>query len=83
MDDKKYFKLLADMPGSRMNDIIHAVNCKVPKASAGLKSDIDKMFYDRLWAQAMAHLKKYGDWPVFDMCEVDTNDPRIDIYGGK
>ena len=80
MDEKAYLSALYAMRGSRKNDIIDAVNRKVPKENAGLKLDVEKMFYDRLWAEAEAHQKKYGDWPVFEICEIESDDPRLDIY---
>lgn len=54
MDEKAYLRALYDMRSSRLNDIIDAVNRKVPKDKAGLKSDVEKMFYDDLWAEAEA-----------------------------
>ena len=80
MDEKAYLSALYAIRGSRKNDIIDAVNRKVPKDKAGLKSDVEKMFYDNLWAEAEALQKKYGDWPVFDMYEIESDDPRLDIY---
>ena len=54
MDEKAYLSALYAMRGSRKNDIIDAVNRTVPKDKAGLKSDVEKMFYDDLWAEAEA-----------------------------
>ena len=80
MTEKEYFAQLAKMPTSRENDIIRAVNCKVPKEEAGLKNEVESMFYDRLVAEADAYEKRGGVRPVFEMGEVETNDPRLDIY---
>ena len=80
MTEKEYFAKLAALRESRKNDIISAVNRKVPKKEAGLKAEIERVFYARLWREAVAHEKKYGKWPVFELCEVETNDPRLDIY---
>lgn len=82
MTEKEYLVKLSAVRESRKNDIISAVNRKVPKKEAGLKTEVERVFYDRLWREATAHEKKYGKWPVFEMCEVETNDPRLDIYSG-
>ena len=80
MTEKEYFAKLGTMRDSRKNDIISAVNRKVPKEKAGLKTEVEQIFYKRLWREAKEHEKKYGKWPVFEMCEVETDDPRLDIY---
>lgn len=80
MSEKEYLKELGKMKGSRINEIISSVNAKTPKAKAGLKNDVEKMFYDRLTKEAQEHEKKYGFWPTFDMTEIETDDPRLDIY---
>lgn len=80
MTEKDYLVKLGEVPGSRKNEIISAVNRKVPKKEAGLKTEVEKTFFERLWKEATAHEKKYGKWPVFEMCEIETNDPRLDIY---
>lgn len=82
LTEKEYFRILGETPTSRLNDIIYMVNCNVPKAKANLKSDFERMFYDRLIAEADRHERKYGDRPVFDMGEIETDDPRLDIYSG-
>lgn len=80
MTEKEYLVKLSALRGSRKNEIIAAVNRKVPKEKAGLKTEVEKIFYKRLWKEAAAHEKKYGNWPTFEMCEVETDDPRLDIY---
>ena len=80
MNGKEYWKGLANVKGSRLNEIIRAVNGKVPKDEIDLKSDVEEMFYDRTWKHASDHEKKYGKWPAFDMVEVETDDPVLDIY---
>ena len=69
-----------EKPASRRNDIIMAVNLKQSKENAGLKDEAEEMYYDRLMAQAMEHLEEWGDWPEFEMCEIDWDDERLDIY---
>lgn len=80
MNEKEYMDALQKMPGSRQNDIIRAVNCKVPKKDAGLKTEVEEMFYDRLWKEADALEKRGGVRPIFDTVEIETDDPRLDIY---
>lgn len=80
MTEKEYLVKLSAMRGSRKNEIITAVNHKVPKKDAGLKTEVERIFYARLWKEAAAHEEKYGKWPVFDMCEIETDDPCMDIY---
>lgn len=80
MTEKEYFAKLGELRESRKNDIISAVNRKVSAKEVGLTTEVEKLFYKRLWREATAHEKKYGKWPAFEMCEVETNDPRLDIY---
>ena len=82
MSDKEYLQQLEKVRASRLNEIASAVNSKTPKAKAGLKGEVESKFYDNLWKQAMEHQKKYGDWPVFEMAEIETDDPKVDIYNG-
>lgn len=80
MNEKTYYSKLSEVKTSRLNEITYAVNCKVKKADAGLKSDVEEMYYDRLMIQAKEHEKKYGRWPVFEMGEIESDDPVLDIY---
>ena len=80
MDNNKYYIELAKIRGSRKNEIIYAVNCKLPENEIGLKGEVEKQFYDNLIKQANDHVKKYGDWPVFEMYEIESDDPVLDIY---
>lgn len=80
MSEKEYFTALSNARASRLNEITDAVNRKAPKDKAGLKEEFEEIYYDRLWKEAEAHEKKYGFWPVFEMEEIDTDDPVLDIY---
>ena len=80
MDEKEYYSELGKIRGSRLNKIISAVNAKVPEEKIGLVSEVGKWFYDSLITQANEHVGKYGFWPVFDLCEIETDDPILDIY---
>lgn len=83
MNEKEYFRKLSDIPGSRKNQIIDAVNRKVAKDKAGLKDEVEKMFFDRLMLEAAAHEDKHGFWPTFEMCEIESDDPKLDIYNDE
>lgn len=83
MNEKKFLTEFRKMRGSRINDIIHAVNFKIPKAEAGLKNEVERRYYDNLTKEAQNHEKEYGFWPAFDMVEIETDDPRLDIYSGS
>ena len=80
MDHKEYLHELGKVRASRLNDIMYAVSCKVPKDEIGLKSEVEEMFHDDLIEEATAHEEKYGFWPVFEPLEIDYDDPRLDIY---
>lgn len=80
MDEKKYISELCKIKTSRLNQIIRAVNYKVPEEEIGLDGEVEKQFYDNLIKQANDHVKKYGFWPVFEMGEVEYDDPILDIY---
>ena len=71
MEEKEYFRRLGDIPPRKRNSIITAVSCKMPAAEILLETEVERIFYQRLWKEAEAHLEKYGAWPVFDLCELD------------
>lgn len=83
MNEQEYLKKLASVKASRINAITHAVNCKLPEKEIGLKDEVEKMYYDRLVKQAKEHEKKHGFWPVFSMQEIETDDPKLDIYNDE
>lgn len=80
MEKRKYFQELAKIPMTRLNEITRAINWKTPKAEVKLKTEVEEMFYDRGWDEAVAHEKKYGTWPTFEMGEIEYDDPVLDIY---
>ena len=65
---------------SRRNEIAHAVNCKVSAEELGLKNKFEKAWHEYLWKTAELHNERYGDWPVFEMEEIESDDPKLDIY---
>lgn len=80
MTEAEYMKGFHEMGGSRKNEIIRAVNMKATKEEIELKGEVEEKFYDNLVAQAEAHEKKWGEWPTFEMCEIESDDPKLDIY---
>lgn len=80
MTEQAYFSLLGKKKASRLNQIIYGVNRKVPKSDLLLSDEVEEMFYTRLIKQAEEHEKKYHAWPCFEMQELETDDPYLDIY---
>ena len=80
MSDKEYLSELGNVRASRLNAIAIAVTHKTPKAKAGLENEVESRYYDELWKDAMDIQKKHGIWPVFEMAELESDDPVLDIY---
>lgn len=74
---RNYFN---EMSTIRRNQIAQMVNCQVPKKDAGLATEAENWWYDRLTAQADEVERKYGTRPVFEMEEIPYDDPALDIY---
>ena len=53
------------------NRIICAVNSKQTPEEAGLKTEEERKHYRNIWEEAEVLLAKYGDWPVFDLAELE------------
>ena len=60
-----------DFTARQWNRIICAVNSKKTAQQAGLKTDEELEAYRRMWQEAEEHLAKYGEWPVFELCELE------------
>lgn len=82
MNYNDYLRKLGEIPGSRLNKIIHAVNCNVPKSEIGLDGEVETMFYDNLMREADEHEREFGERPVFASSEIESDDPSMDIYNG-
>lgn len=80
MTDREYYAALSKIKGSRLNQIIHAVNCKMPKNEINLDGEVEERFYSNLIKEAEAHVKKHGFYPTFEVGEIETDDPVLDIY---
>lgn len=76
-----YEEWRSNLTGSLWNKILRAVNGKIPKAEMKFRNEFEEQLYDETWAEAEAHVKKYGFWPTFEMAEIDWDDPVLDIYG--
>ena len=72
---------LPDLPTSRINRIIDAVNRRYPKEALGKLTDDESVWFDAILKDALKHQEKYGEWPVFEMGEIEYDDPVLDIYG--
>ena len=66
--------------GRRWNVIIDAVNRKIPKEKAGLNGEAEAKLYDEIKSEADALEKRGGVRPVFNMVEIESEDPALDIY---
>jgi len=64
----------------RYNHIIAAVNDRIPKEQAGLLTPEEETAFDNLIAEAEKHMQKWGSYPTFELCEIDFDDPALDIY---
>lgn len=73
-------KAFWDLPGSRWNVVIAAVNGKIPKEKAGLEGEREEKLYDELVAEANAYEKRGGVRPIFEPVEIESDDPALDIY---
>lgn len=80
MKEEMYFNELRNLPASRINVILKAVNEKKALKESDAKSEVEKMLYERTMKEARTHEQKYGKWPVFEMCEIESDDPALDIY---
>ena len=72
---------MSDIPTSRLNQITDAVNRRYPKEAVGVEPGAEERHYDALWAEAEEHASRYGFWPTFEMGEIESDDPVLDIYG--
>lgn len=80
MSEKEYLQKLGEKSGRRKNAIIAAVQSRTPKEMAGLQDEVESWFFDSLVKQAEDHVKKYGFYPTFELCEIESDDPVLDIY---
>lgn len=74
---------LPDIRTSRINVMIDAVNRRIPKSRADIRSKDEEMWYDAVWADAEQHQAECGFWPVYEMGEIEYDDPILDIYGDE
>lgn len=68
------------MRASRENDLLMMINDKIPQAEVEFNNEEEKSFYASVWAEAVEHEKQWKRWPVFEMTEIESDDPRLDIY---
>lgn len=77
---KDYLVELGKIPGSRLCQIVRVVNERGSKSDAKLKTPTEERYFDNLMENAEAHLRKYGSWPIYEMPEIEYDDPVLDIY---
>ena len=53
------------------NRIISAVNCRKTPEEVGLKTEKELRHYRNIWAEAEGLFAKYGNWPIFDLVELE------------
>ncbi len=66
-----YYNELGEKSPRRLNAIISLVQSRVPKEQANLNDEVEEWFYDGLEKEAQELYKKYGQFPVFDLYELD------------
>ena len=77
---KAYLKDLSHVSTSRKNDIIRHVNYRLPKEKYEFRNKTEEAFYESLIDEATRMQSKTGVWPIFELCEIDYDDPILDIY---
>lgn len=80
MTENEKKNAIRELSGSRFNAVIAAVNRQVPKEKAGLMSEAEEALFDEIKAEADALENRGGVRPVFDMVEIESDDPVLDIY---
>lgn len=61
----------SNLTAREWNCIIGAVNCRKTPEEAGLKTEKELRHYRNIWAEAEELFVKYGNWPVFDLVELE------------
>ena len=72
---------LDGIPTSRINRMLYAISCRVPEEEFGELTEQEAECYQGFWKEAEEHQERYGFWPVFEMGEIEYDDPVLDIYG--
>lgn len=62
---------MSDLTAREWNRIICAVNAKQTAEEAGLKTEEELRLYRSIWNEAEELFAKHGNWPVFDLVELD------------
>lgn len=83
MTENEKKNAVRELPGSRWNAIIAAVNENIPKEKAGLLNEVEEALYDSIKAEADSLEKRGGVRPVFDKVEIESDDPVLDIYNSS
>ena len=62
---------MSDLTAREWNRSISAVNAKKTAEEGGLKTAEELQRYRHIWNEAEELFAKYGDWPVFDLVELE------------
>ena len=62
---------MEELSAREWNRIICAVNSRKTAEEAGLKTALEQKLYANMWAEAEAIYAKHGQWPVFDLVELE------------
>ena len=79
-DYTKYHEAWNLIRQSRKNEIIAAVNAKILKENMDFNNEAEAKYYEYLTAEADAYEEYGGVRPIFEMGEIDYDDPVLDIY---
>ncbi|MBR2740256.1 MAG: hypothetical protein IKD87_06265 [Oscillospiraceae bacterium] len=77
---RDYLNELSHVPTWRKNDIIRHVNYRLPKEKYVFRNMTEEAFYESLIEETTMMQCRTGRWPVFELCEIDYDDPILDIY---
>lgn len=83
MTEKEYMRALSEIPTSRLNQIIYAVNSQLSREEAGLNGEVEERFFNELVAEADAYERRGGVRPFFTPGEIESDDPCLNIYGSE
>ena len=68
------------MGARRRNEIVMAVNEGLSKEEANLKSEAEKQYFDSMIKQGEEFKKEHGEFPLFELEELDYEDPELDMF---
>lgn len=82
-DYKDYYEAWDHIKQSRKNKITAAVNARIKKEDFEFNNEAELKYYEYLVEEADAYEEYGGVRPVFEMGEIDYDDPVLDIYNDE